>query len=167
LKEFCVEPDDEIKSILRYLSLLHEKEELETYVSFGKTDAETRVEVSSINLMWKQGKRLLTTHGDVIFCDSMWNISKNGYYCLSVVVVDEHYDIRLAALSFTNKERTVSWKSFFEWIKSIVPSFKPKCIVTDGASYIHTAFNQVIRSKTVNIVCWWHQKMNVSKKKRY
>ena len=164
VRDYSVQPDEELELILRYLSKLHDTEELETFVTFAESDALTRVEASSINMMWKEGRSLLSTHSDVIFCDSMWNVSINGYYVLTIVVVDENYDIRLAALSLVSKERKDSWRSFFEWVKGVVPSFDPKCIVTDGALYIDTGFKEAIGSKALNIVCWWHQRENVLKK---
>jgi len=163
-KEFGVEPDVEVTLILRYLSFLVDKKELETFVSFGESDASTRIEVTSINLMWKEGKSLLASHSDVIFCDSMWNVAANAYYVLTIVVVDENYDIRLAALSLASRERKSSWKSFFDWVKNVVPAFNPKCIVTDGALYIDDGFKAAIRGKALNVVCWWHQRENVLKK---
>jgi len=159
-----VEPDEEMYQILVYLSNLHEKKQLETYVTFGMSDASTRVEVKSINMMWKEGKRLLTTHADIIFCDSMWNVSFNGYYVLTIVVVDENADIRLAALSLASVERKDSWKAFFAWVNSVVPTFNPKCIVTDGAMYINSGFQLAVGDRARNIVCWWHQRENVYKK---
>ena len=100
--------------ILRYLSFLHENKELETYVTFDESDISTHVQVSSINMMWREGKSLLTTHSDVIYCDSMWNVSFNRYNVLTIVVVDQNYDIRLTALSIVSREIKDSWSSFFQ-----------------------------------------------------
>ena len=164
ISEFpAAKPTEDVTLILRYLSSLRVKEELEAFVTFAQSDALTRIEVSSIDMMWKEGKSLLKTHSDVIFCDSMWNVSINGYFVLTIVVVDENYDIRLAALSLVQKERKCSWKSFFEWVKKTVPEFRPKCVVTDGACYIDDGFTEAI-GLARSIVCWWHQRENVMKK---
>ena len=114
--------------------------------------------------MWKEGKKLLSTHGDAIFYHSMWNVSRNGYYILTIVVQDRNRKIRLTAASLTKAEKKVSWTSFFDWIKQIVPSFNPKCIVTDGATYIESSFSSVLGPGARHIVCWWHQRQNVMKK---
>jgi len=166
-KEIGVRPDQEVSLILRYLSSLHDDKELETFVTFGESGVSTTLHALSINLMWKEGKQLLSTHADVIFCDSMWNVSLNGYYVLTIVVVDKNYDLHLAALSLVSQERKDSWASFFTWVKSVVPSFSPKCIVTDGALYIDDGFKEAIgRSvgRTLHIVCWWHRHENVMNK---
>jgi len=114
--------------------------------------------------MWKEGKRLLSSHGDVLYCDSMWNVSRNGYYALTIVILDENYTIRLAAMSITKKERKVSWSFFVEWVKYVVPSFKPSVVVTDGASYIDKSFTSAIGSSATHIVCWWHRRQNAVNK---
>ena len=114
-EQVAVKPNDEVELIMRYLSYLKEHKQVEAYMTFAESDASTRMEVSSINMMWNEGKRLLTTHSDVLFCDSMWNVSFNGYFVLTIVVVDENYDIRLAALSIVRKERKDSWKSFYRF----------------------------------------------------
>ena len=162
--EIDAESDMEVTLILKYLSYLQKEQQMEVYATIGKTDAMIENQVSSINLMWKEGKALLRTHHDVIFCDSMWNVSLNSYYVLTIVVVDENYDIRLAALSLTREERKDSWKSFFEWVKKKQPAFNPKCVVTDGALYIDDGFRDAIGNKAEHIVCWWHQRENVLKK---
>ena len=78
----------------------------------------------------------------------------NGYFALTIVVQDENCNIRLACMSITKAEKKVSWKNFFQWVKSVVPTFNPDCIITDGASYISKSFQSVVPSDTVHIVCW-------------
>jgi len=154
-----MEINEEMLEILRYLSMLRAKERLEARVTFQRSLAVT--EVTSINLMWNAGKSLLSTHSDVIFCDSIWGVSDNVYNALTIVVIDENNDIRLAAISLTKREEKVRWKSFFLWVKSIVPSFNPKCIISDGAAYIYNAFSEVMGFEAVHVTCWWHLRENV------
>ena len=46
-----------------------------------------------------------------------------------------------------------SWKSFFGWVKSVVPYFPTQRIVTDGALYIDKGFREAVGDKTPLIVC--------------
>ena len=108
--------------------------------------------------MWKDGKRLLSTHSDAVFLDSMWNANENGYFAQTIVVQDENTNVRLTSICITKREEKSSWSAFFKWVKGIVPSFNPRCIVTDGASYIRNSFKEVISPDIVTIVCWWHQR---------
>jgi len=155
----CVEVNEEMLEILQYLSMLRAKEGLEAQVVFERSLAVT--EVVSINLMWNAGKNLLSTHSDVIFCDSIWGVSDNIYNGLTIVVVDENNDVRLAAISLSKREEKVRWKAFFLWVKSVVPNFNPRCVISDGAAYIYNAFCEVMGSGAVHVTCWWHLRQNV------
>jgi len=160
--KWLANPEDKVAAILKYLSFLKEEYNAEALVSFVEKKEQKGSflwmpgDVSSLNLMYKDGKALLSTHSDVIFCDSLWNVSTCGYFGLTIVVVDENYRIRLAAISITNAENQESWRKFFSWVKGLVPRFNPQCVVTDGAPYIYGGFTDVMGDKAQHIVCWWH-----------
>jgi len=158
--------EDEVTDILRYLSHLKEENNVEVLVSFVEKEIRNKKnviirkpgDVSSLNLLYEDGKSLLSTHGEAIFCDSLWNVSENGYFGLTIVVVDENYKLRLGAISICYAEGEESWKDFFSWVKSKVPGFNPRCIATDGAPYIYNAFKAVMSNEAQHILCWWHQR---------
>jgi len=148
IDDFLDIPNEEVSDILRYLSSLHRKNELEAFVTFTRDEVTSILQVSSINMLWKEGETLLLeSHSDVIYCDSIWNVSKNAYYGITIVVIDENSDIRLAAFSLVSREFLDSWHSFFMWVKTVVPSFNPDTIVTDGALYINDGFKKVVPKK--------------------
>ena len=154
---------EETMSMIKYLSLEKDKGLLSKMVFRG--DGEQGVVWCATHLMWEGGQTLLKTHSDVIFCDSMWNVSKEKDRLLTIVVIDSHYKLKLAAMSLVHQEREQEWENLFLWVKQCVPSFSPKCVVTDGASYIMSGFNNVIPCGVQNIVCWWHQSKNCEKSK--
>lgn len=110
-----VEIDEETHEILKFLNLLHNEKQVEVFVEFEPCIK--RYEVTAISLMFPEGKRLLHTHHDVIFCDSAWEVCQEGYRILTVVVVDENFSIRLASMSIVKEEKKEHWQSFFAWIK--------------------------------------------------
>lgn len=59
-------------------------------------------------------------NSDVIYCDSMWNISNLGFKLLSIVVLNEDDDFCLAAVSMVVEEGfQQSLTSFFRWVKKV------------------------------------------------
>ena len=153
---------NEPKWILQYLSMIKEEDGAYAKACFVKELGFDTLQ--SIHLMWPSGFDLLSKFGDVIFCDSMWNASNNGEYLLTIVVIDNENKLRLAAASVAYQENEETWKSFFSWVKTTIPAFNPKCIVTDGASYIPKAFEESI-GRAVHLTCWWHQR-EASKRKK-
>jgi len=153
-----MEIDNNMFRILRYLSMLREKEHSEVSVSFERVQAS--LVATSINLMWEPGKKLLSTHADVIYCDSLWDVGKNSYFALTIVVIDKNNKLRLVAMSLAFQEEKERWKSFFLWVKSLVPNFNPKFVMTDGAGYIYDAFYEVMGGYAQHDVCWWHRQQN-------
>jgi len=162
LESFEVVPDTELGRILRFLSLLKEKEHFDIEVKLEK--CAKQVELVSIYVMWPEGKKLLESLSDAVYCDSMWNVSCNSYFALTIVVVDENYKLALTTLCLTKKEKKMAWEDFFRWVKGRVPAFNPKCLLTDGAEYIDTSFDAVMGSSHRHIVCWWHQQENMKAK---
>jgi len=160
--------DEETKQVLLFLSYLKKKGYADTFAQFEQQHGV--VELIAINIMWKDGKRLLSTHSDAIFVDSMWNVNVNGYFALTIVVQDENTNIRLTSICIAKDESKYSWSTFFSWVKLRVPSFNPQCIITDGASYIGNTFKDVVAPDVHHVVCWWHQretlKGNYSEQKR-
>ena len=156
-------PDEEVALILRYLSYLKRKERTESFVEFERKIG--NVELKSINILFEEGKRLLQSHADVLFCDSMWNASSSGYKVLTIVVVDENYNLRLLALSIVKQELYETWFTFFKWVSLRVNNLKPFYIVTDGASYIAGCFNAATGANAENIVCRWHLYQAAMRKK--
>lgn len=146
---------EETLMIIKYLSFEKDKGLLSKMV-FRK-DGEQGMVWCATHLMWEGGQALLKSHSDVIFCDSMWNVSKEKDRLLTIVVIDSHYKLKLAAMSLVHQEREQEWKNFFLWVKEKVPSFSPQCVVTDGASYIMSGFEKAVPCGAQNIVCWWHQ----------
>ena len=121
--------------------------------------------VSLVTLMWPKGKQLLETHSDAVYCDSLWSVGGDGNFGLTIVVMDNQGCPRLAAVAIATHERTETWSTFFNWVKECVPNFKPRCIHTDGASYIKTAFTEGTQlTSTQHINCWWHEKKTVRRK---
>ena len=99
----------------------------------------------------------MTTHTDCIFCDSMWTVEKGKSNLLTVVIVNEHCKLVLGAACVTSQEGKQQWMMFFQWIKTVIPTFHPLCVVTDGATYIFDAFKAAVPgTKAKNIVCWCH-----------
>ena len=148
--------DEETNNVLLYLSYLKQRGQAETFVDFFPKNGQ--LEVTSIYVMWKDGKRLLSTHSEAVYLDSIWNANANGYFAQTIVVQDENTNVRLTAICITKKEMRESWYRFFKWVQGVVPTFNPRCIITDGASYIGNSFKEAITSDVVHIVCWWHQR---------
>lgn len=155
-KELNIEVDEGADYVLRYLSMLHQEERVESFVEF-KIEIK-RPEITAIYMMWPEGKRLLKTHSDVIYCDSMWNTSKQCLFALTIVLVDENYKLRLGCIGLVKVEDKTAWASFFSWVKTVVPTFNPSCIQTDGAEYIYNGFQSVMGDGALHIVCWWHRR---------
>ena len=82
----------------------------------------------------------------------MWNATEKRLHLLTILVIDKknHHTI-LAAMSLASRERKSSWKSFFEWVKNVVPAFNPKYIVTDGAFNIDDVFKAAVFGKAFNM----------------
>ena len=109
--------------------------------------------------LWRRSKRLLRTHADVIYCDSIWATEKHGSKLATIVVVNRDNNIHLAAAAIMQNETANSWGLFFRWVKECVPTLCPKCVVTDGASIIFSEFENVFKPKQVtHITCWWHKR---------
>ena len=68
----------------------------------------------------------------------------------------------MAASAIAYDERKQAWITFFAWVKKNVPSFNPKCIVTDGATYINSAY---VEATGNHPVCWWHRQKTTQGKK--
>jgi len=162
---FGAVPDHETALVLRYLSHLHRHEKAEAFAAF-ELGGDGVVRLCNLNFMCESGMKLLNTHSDVIFCDSMWCCCNLGFKLLTIVVIDMNGDIRLAAVSMVEEENEDTWRSFFVWVKDKVPGFKPQTVVSDDASYIFKGFKSAMgRKDTLHIVCWWHQRKNVLKDK--
>ena len=99
------------------------------------------------------GVRLLKRFNDFIYCDSNWSISQDSEFLLTIVVKDNENNIRLAASAIAYGERKQAWLTFFAWVKENFPSFNPKCIVTDGATYINSAYVEATGNHPVHLVC--------------
>lgn len=61
--------------------------------------------------MWGGSQDLLRTHSDVIFCDSIWNVSKEKDRLLTIVVIDSDYKLKLAAMSLVHNEKEQDWET--------------------------------------------------------
>ena len=164
-KQLGVEVGDNMKKVLLYLSSLHRKNDVDCFVHF-KLNVK-RPEVVTICLMWPIMKKFLSSHADVIFCDSIWNISFGGYHLLTIVILDDNFRLRLAAMCIVKEETGETWKEFFSFVKQRVPSFNPQCVISDGAAYIRSAFRDVMGSSATYIICWWHRRKNLSFKQGY
>ena len=145
-------------TMIKYLTLEKEKGLLSEMIF--RSDGEQKVEWCATHIMWGGGQDLLRTHSDVIFCDSIWNVSKEKDRLLTIVVIDSDYKLKLAAMSLVHNEKEQDWENLFFWVKQKIPSFSPKCVVTDGASYIMSGFRNAVDCGAQNIVCWWHQSKN-------
>jgi len=154
---------EETLTLLRYLSMIKKEDCALIKAVFMKEEGIDTLRV--INFMWPEGVRLLNRFNDVIYCDSMWNITQDSEFLLTIVVKDNDNKIRLAASAIAYGEREEAWQTFFAWVKKNVPSFDPKCIVTDGATYINRAYVEATGKHPVHIVCWWHKRKNARGKK--
>ena len=145
--------------LLLLLSLIREEDNAHVK-AFFKTDKKGDTVLSVITFMWPTGESLLSTHADVIYCDSMWGTEQRGSKLATVVVVDHDDAIRLAAAAIMDNETAEAWGIFFNWVKECVPTFCPKCVVTDGAAFIFSEFEEYVKtpSTTEHISCWWHQR---------
>jgi len=157
-KEVFIPP--ETTALLKYLSLIEGEDNARTFFEINRADPTT----ATVNFMWPTGARLLATHSDVIFCDSMWDCSSDRDYLLTIVVIDKDYKLRLAAAALSTRENEESWKMFFSWVKKCVPEFNPQCFVSDDASYIHSAFDKCINPSAFHITCWWHKSKRTTDK---
>ena len=102
-------------------------------------------------------------HSDVIWCDSLWSISQDIDNLQAIVIMDKHSKNQLTAMCLVVKESTLSWFHFFSWVQHQISSFKPQCVVTDGAAGIYNAFKQATSTTPFHIVCWWHKAHNKDK----
>ena len=156
--------DPSIEKLMRLLSYLHVKTQLECYLEFTKDEA-GNVIFFALKLMWPIHKQRLERFNDVIFCDSLWNTCC-GNHMLTVCIVDDSYHSKLAGCTITSVESTESWLSFYLWLKEKVPTMKPNCVFTDGATYIYKAYQSAFpEQQTVHMICWWHQQQNVERRK--
>jgi len=154
---------EETMTLLRYLSMIKKEDQALIKAVFMEEEGIDTLRV--INFMWPEGVRLLNRFNDVIYCDSMWSITQDSEFLLTIVVKDNENNIRLAASAIAYGERKEAWTTFFAWVKENVPSFDPKCIVTDGATYINSAYVEATRMNPVHLVCWWHRKKTAQGKK--
>ena len=153
---------EETREMVRLLTFLKMKENLHSKMVFEEQE-NGGSRLSAIHMVYPKGAQMLRTHGDVIYCDSIWSTTVDGDHLLTVVVVDEDNKLQLAATSLTTTECKDSWTSFFAFIKTSVPLFNPKCLVSDGAAYIAESCRVGSGVKPLHIICWWHQR-NANKK---
>ena len=146
---------DETLLIIKYLSYLKKTDGLESLMVFHK-ERNGDVFLSQIHFMWPQGHELLKTCGDVIFSDSLWNVSYDSDFLLSIVVVDKNYELKLASFSLATSENKETWREFYRWVKEKVPEFAPKCVTTDGADYIYHGFRDATGTTPLKVNCLWH-----------
>ena len=158
LKPVACTISEECMTMIKYLTLEKEKGLLSEMLF--RSDGEQKVEWCATHIMWGGSQDLLRTHSNVIFCDSIWNVSKEKDHLLTIVVIDSDYKLKLAAMSLVHNEKEQDWENLFFWVKQKIPSFSPKCVVTDGASYIMSGFRNAVDCGAQNIVCWWHQSKN-------
>ena len=147
--------------ILKLLSLLKKQDGLQTFMLFkkGKTD----VELVQIHFLWPKGADLLQTHGDVVYSDSLWQVSKDNDFLLTMVVIDQNNNLKLAASSLSTVESKDSWFNFYKWVHSKVPMPNPICLSTDGVLYIYKAFVEATGITPLEVHCLWHLIQNKSK----
>ena len=148
---------EETERILKFLSFIKDQDKARAFFEIKSPDP-TR---ASIYLMWPLGQKLLETHSDVVYCDSMWDATKDSDRLLTIVVKDKNNKLRLAAMGLVTSEDTAIWGNFFTWVKKCVPEFCPKCFISDDASYIHSAFSQCVTPSAQHLVCWWHKHTGV------
>ena len=159
LDTFTSEPETISKEgieLVRLVTFLVQKTGAYAWVVFESTNPK-EVELAEVHIMWKDGAQLLETHGDAIWCDSLWSVSEDGDHLQTIVVMDKHSKLQLAAMCLVIKESTQSWFHFFKWVKQTVPLFNPQCVVTDGAAGIYNGFQQATSTSPCHIVCWWHR----------
>jgi len=147
---------------------LLKKEDVESYVLFDENEFTGIQEVSSINIIIKDCKKKKASyhiHGDVIFTDSKWNVSLNGYYALTFVVIDENYKIHLTAMSITKREMK-GFLEVFHWLDEKKKLF----LVLNQHVWLLTELRILIQALRQNLVLIyftlfgrWHQRQNVLK----
>ena len=165
--EMLGDVEDEFNDVAFLIKLLtaFKNSDNATVFAHFQTEANGIQVLSHVCLMGATQRIKMTTHSDCIFCDSMWKVEQGGANLLTVVVINEHNRPVLGASCFATQETKEAWTTFFNWIKSVVPSFNPLCVATDGASYIFDAFKNAMPDSTAkNMVCWWHRKTQNSKK---
>lgn len=153
----------EAVELITLITYMVQKKGALAWVVFEKVTPKC-ITLTEIHLLWKNGAELLKTHSDVIWCDSLWSVSQDGDNLQTIVIMDKHSKLQLTAMCLVVKENTLSWFHFFSWVQYQIPSFKPQCVVTDGAAGIYNAFKQATSTTPCHIVCWWHKAQNRDKK---
>ncbi len=156
------EEPNEAYRLLQLLTFYQQKDRACAKAFFERGGKE-RLSLCMLTFIWPEGLSLLKSHSDAIYCDSMWNINEDGDHILTIVTVNREEKLRLAASAIAFRENRNSWETFFRWVKECVKEFDPKCLVTDGADYIHTAFTKAINPKIWHASCWWHRNRAVSR----
>ncbi len=121
------------------------------------------VNLAQIHFLWPKEADLLQTHSDVIFSDSLWQVSMDNDFLLTMVVIDKNNRLKLAASSLSIVESKDSWMNFYGWVKTKVPELSPRCLTTDGVSYIYQAFVEATGIRPVEVHCLWHLIQNKTK----
>jgi len=62
----------------------------------------------------KEGRILLSTHGDLLICDSMALVTRASMRLISAAVYDNHFIPQLVAFALVPKEDKRSWSLFWE-----------------------------------------------------
>ena len=155
------EPNEAYR-LLQFLTHIEQHDSACAKAFFGR-DEKGRLCLSMMTFIWPEGRCLLGSRSDAIFCDSMWHINEDGDYILTIVVVNKEEKLRLAASAIAFRENKQHWEWFFRWVKECVNDFDPQCIVTDGADYIHTAFIKAVKRKVLHASCWWHRNKTVKR----
>ena len=94
--------------LLKLVTFLVQRTSASAWVVFEATNPKS-VELAEVHLMWKEGAQLLSTHGDIIWCDSLWSVSQDGDNLQTIAVMDKHSKLQLAVMCLVVKESTQSW----------------------------------------------------------
>ena len=78
--------------LLKYLSLLKEEDGLQTFMLFQQETKD--VQLAQIHFLWPKGVDLLQTHSDVIYSDSLLQVSKDSDYLFTIVVIDKNNQLK-------------------------------------------------------------------------
>jgi len=108
-KEMNVNP--EVEEIHCFLEKIRVEDGVDYNVTYK--DSVKGREVDAIMLMWPIGKRFLATHSDSIYCDSLWNVSVNGFACMTIVIDDDNDRLRLTCVCLAKSEEKEAWQNFF------------------------------------------------------
>ena len=118
------EPNEAYR-LLQLLSYFNEHDGALTKAFFSR-DEEGRLCLSMMAFIWPEGKDLLASHSDAIFCDSMWAINEDGDHILTIVVVNHEGNLRLAASAIAFRESDEQWELLFEWVKDNIKDSLPQ-----------------------------------------